>query len=173
VLPDPRSRNTAADWQARWAAVVRDGHLQDAGITAVEHLRKTRADVEMAIARIRADAPPDVRPALLEAAADLQAKGLALEQRLRLTPEQPIGLPREELVMEKIWEAGDALQTTMDPPSPAQLQAIDNAEKALAGYLVDLDRYYAQDVEAFRKRIAAAGLELVPGVGAIPVVRVQ
>ena len=82
VLPDPRSRNTAADWQARWAAVVRDGHLQDAGITAVEHLRKTRADVEMAIVRIRADAPAEARTALLQAAADLQAKGLALEQRL-------------------------------------------------------------------------------------------
>ena len=121
VLPDPRSRNTPADGQARWAAVVRDGHLQDAGITAVEHLRKTRADVDMAIARIRADAPADARPALLQAAADLQAKSLALEQRLRLTPEQSIGLPREELVMEKIWEAGDNLQTTLEPlPQPAR-----------------------------------------------------
>ena len=107
----------------------------------------------------------DARPALLQAAAALQAKGLALEQRLRLTPEQPIGLPREELVMEKIWGAGDNLQTTLEPPSSTQLAAIDNAEKALAAYLVDLDRFYARDVEAFRKQIAAAGLELVPGVG--------
>ena len=58
----------------------------------------------------------------------------------------------------------DNLQTSMDPPTPTQLALFDRAEKALDAYLADLNRFYAEDVEAFRKRIAAAGLELMPGV---------
>jgi photosystem II stability/assembly factor-like uncharacterized protein len=164
VLPDPRSRNTEADWQTRWAAVLRAGHLQDVGISAVERLRKTRADVEIVTAKIRSDAPPETRPALLAAATDLQARVDALETRLRIAPEMPIGLSRDELVMEKVWAAVDNLQTSMDPPTPAQVALIDRAEKALDAYLADLNRFYAEDAEAFRKRIAAAGLELVPEV---------
>ncbi|HET9210656.1 MAG TPA: hypothetical protein VFR03_09670 [Thermoanaerobaculia bacterium] len=163
VLPDPRSHNTEADWQARWAAVLRAGHLQDVGISAAERLRKTRADLESTAAHIRADAPPDARPALLAAAADLQAKVDALEARLRITPEMPIGLSRDDLVMEKVWAPVDNLQTSMDPPTPTQLALLDRAERALDAYLADLNRFYAEDVEAFRKRIAAAGLELMPG----------
>ncbi len=162
VLPDPRSRNTETDWQARWQAVLRAGHLQDVGITAAVRLRQTRADVETASAKIASDAPPEARPALQKAAADLQAKINALEKRLRITPEMPLGLPRDELVMEKVWAGVDALQTSMDPPTPALLALLDRGEKALAEYLVDLNRFYAGDVEAFRKQIAAAGLELVP-----------
>ena len=162
VLPDPRSRNTEADWQARWAAVLRAGHLQDVGITAVMRLRKTRADVEAVAAKIATDAPPEARPALQKAAADLQAKITALEKRLRVAPEMPLGLPRDELVMEKIWAAVDAIQTSMDPPTPTLVALLDRGEKALGAYLVDLNRFYAEDVEAFRKQIAAAGLELVP-----------
>jgi photosystem II stability/assembly factor-like uncharacterized protein len=162
VLPDPRSRNTEADWQARWAAVLRAGHLQDAGITAVTRLRKTRADVETAAAKIASDAPPADRLKLQKAAESLLAKIGALDQRLRLAPEQPLGLPRDPLVMEKIWAPVDALQTSMDPPSPALLAQLERGEKALAAFLVDLNRFLAEDVEAFRKQIAAAGLELVP-----------
>src|SRR3954469_10949280 len=74
VLPDPRSHNTEADWQARWAAVLRAGRLQDAAITVVERLLRTRADVETAAARARTDAPPAARGSLLQAAAGLQKK---------------------------------------------------------------------------------------------------
>ena len=75
----------------------------------------------------------------------------------------PLGLSRDDLVMEKVWTPVDNLQTSMDPPTPTQLALLDRAEKALDAYLADLNRFYAEDVEAFRKRIAAAGLELMPG----------
>ncbi len=161
VLPDPRSHNTEADWQARWAAVLRAGRLQDAAITIVERLLKTRTDVETAAARARTDAPPALRSALLQAAGALQTKINALDRRFRVAPETPIGVPRDELVLEKVWFAVDTLQTSMDPPTPTTLAYIERAEKALEAYLVDLDRFYAEDVAAFRKQVAAAGLELV------------
>jgi len=163
VLPDPRSKNTEADWQARWAAVLRAGHLQDVGISAVERLLRTRADLETVTAKIRSDAPLDARPSLLQAASDLRTKVDALEARLRVAPEMPIGLSRDDLVMEKVWAPVDNLQTSMDPPTPTQIALIEVAEKALDAYLADLNRFYAEDVEAFRKRIATAGLELMPG----------
>jgi hypothetical protein len=162
VLPDPRSRNTEADWQSRWAAVLRAGKLQDAAITVVERLLKTRADVETAAARARTDAPIALRPAVLQAAADLQTKINALERRFRVAPEMSIGVPRDDLVLEKVWFAVDTLQTSMDPPTPTTLAYIERAEKALDAYLVDFNRFYAEDVAAFRRQIAAAGLELVP-----------
>jgi hypothetical protein len=143
-------------------AVLRAGHLQDVGISAVERLRKTRADVETVIAKIRSDAPLEARSALLAAAAGLQTKVDALEARLRVAPEMPIGLSREGLVMEEVWAAVDNLQTSMDPPTPTLTTLFERAEKALDAYLTDLNRFYAEDVEPFRKRIAAAGLELMP-----------
>jgi photosystem II stability/assembly factor-like uncharacterized protein len=129
VLPDPRSRNTPADWQARWKAVLRAGHLQDLGITAVERLRKTREEVG--------------------ADAGLQNRITAMEGRLRLLPDMPLGSSRDELVIEKVWAAVDSLQTSMSPPSPSQLALLDRAEKVLKAYLADLDRFYKEEVEPF------------------------
>jgi len=152
VLPDPRSRNTPADWRARWQAVLRAGRLQDAGITAVERLRKTGDEIEAAVAKL----PPGSD--LLQAAAGLQSRITAMERRLRIIPEMPLGSPRDELVMEKIWTAVDSLQTSMDPPSPSQLAFLARGEKALAAYLADLDRFYARDVEPFWRRLRATPL---------------
>jgi len=167
VLPDPRSKNTEADWQARWAAVLRAGHLQDSAIAVAERILKTRTDVETAAARARTDAPPAARAALLQAAAGIQTKLNALEKRFRVTPEMPIGVPRDDLVLEKVWIVVDTLQTSMDPPTPSTLAWFETAEKALDAYLVDFNRFYAEDVAAFRKQVAAAGLELVPEVEAL------
>jgi photosystem II stability/assembly factor-like uncharacterized protein len=167
VLPDPRSRNTEADWQARWAAVLRAGRLQNSAITVVERLLKTRAEVETAAARARTDAPPAARAALLQTAAGLQKKLNALEKRFRVAPEMPLGVPRDDLVLEKVWFIVDTLQTSMEPPTPTTLAYFETAEKALDAYLVDFNRFYAEDVAAFRKQVAAAGLELVPEVGAL------
>ena len=167
VLADPRSHNTEADWQARWAAVLRAGRLQDSAITVVERILKTRADIETAAARARTDAPPAARAALLQAAAALQKKLNALEKRFRVAPEMPLGVSRDDLVLEKVWFIVDTLQTSMDPPTPTTLAYFETAEKALDAYLVDFNRFYAEDVAAFRRQVAAAGLELVPEAGAL------
>jgi hypothetical protein len=55
----------------------------------------------------------------------------------------------------------------MDPPTPTTLRYFETAEKALDAYLVDFNRFYAEDVAAFRRQVVAAGLELVPEVGAL------
>jgi photosystem II stability/assembly factor-like uncharacterized protein len=161
VLPDPRSPHSEADVRARRDAILRAGHLQDLAITAAERLRRTRADVAAVAEKVRTDADPAVRPALRTAAADLQKKIDALEARLRVSAEMPIGTYREDKVTEHVWAAVDSLQTSFDPPSSAQLERLRIAEEALGPYLAELDRFYAVDVAAFRKQVAAAGLELI------------
>ncbi|HEX4963190.1 MAG TPA: hypothetical protein VF173_20330 [Thermoanaerobaculia bacterium] len=168
VVPDPRSNNTEAGWQARWAAVQRAGRLQNSAITVVERILKTRAEVETATARAKTDAPGPLRPALLKAAADLQAKLNVLERRFRVSPDTPIGVDRGEIVLEKVWFIVDTLQTSMDPPTPTTLAYFATAEKALDEYLIGFNRFYTEDVAAFRKQVAAAGLELVPEEPPLP-----
>jgi len=161
VLPDPRAPHTEAEWQARRDAVERAGHLQDQAIIAATRLIRTRADIAAAVDKARTDADPAVRPALLSAAAALRKTLDTLEASLRLTPEMPIGSSRDSLVIEKVWVAVDSLQTSFDPPSPTQLALLRIADESLTRYLADLDRFYANDVAAFRKQVAAAGLELI------------
>jgi hypothetical protein len=147
--------------RSRRDAIFRAGHLQDLAITAAERLRRTRADVAAVAEKARTDADPAVRPALRSAAADLQKKIDALEARLRVSAEMPIGTYREDKVTEHVWAAVDSLQTSFDPPSPAQIERLRIADESLTRYLVELDRFYAEEVAAFRKQVAAAGLELI------------
>ena len=66
-------------------------------------------------------------------------------------------LAKKDAHLQRLSEQVDAQLVKVGP-------LIDRAERALDAYLADLNRFYAEDVEAFRKRIAAAGLELMPGV---------
>lgn len=149
------------------------GRLQDSAIAVAERILKTRTDVETAAARARTDAPPAVRASVLQAAAGIQTKLNALEKRFRVTPEMSIGVPREDLVLEKVWIVVDTLQTSMDPPTPSTLAWFETAEKALDAYLVDFNRFYAEDVAAFRKQIAAAGAGAGAGGGGVEAGRGQ
>ncbi|HSN87856.1 MAG TPA: hypothetical protein VL025_13950, partial [Thermoanaerobaculia bacterium] len=88
VLPDPRVRNTAEDWQKREAAVERAGALQDLVAEAVGRIRKTRADVGSILERHRADlkardqgAGDKTKDALTEAAGKLEEGLTKLERR--------------------------------------------------------------------------------------------
>ena len=53
VLPDPRSKNTAADWARRWAAIERAGALQEKAAEAAIRIRRTRDDVAAVEERLR------------------------------------------------------------------------------------------------------------------------
>ncbi|MBV8199644.1 MAG: hypothetical protein JOZ15_03375 [Acidobacteria bacterium] len=53
VLADPRSHNSAADWQQRWAAISRGGALQEAAAEAIARIGRIRADVDAAAAKAK------------------------------------------------------------------------------------------------------------------------
>ena len=58
VVPDPRSRNTEADWRARADAGKRALALSEALAEAVERIRNARADVDAVVAKVRAGSRP-------------------------------------------------------------------------------------------------------------------
>jgi hypothetical protein len=129
VLADPRAPNTEADWQARWAAIVRLQQLRQAVVEAVERLRRARADLAAL------GTPPPAAGAAAAVARDIPPieKSLAgLEARLILPPRLPIGVARHDL-RTRLFELEDALTSGMAPPSPAQAADLRDAEAAVAG----------------------------------------
>ncbi len=182
VLPDPRSKNSAADWQRRWTATLRGGELQDVAITALERITRTRADVDAVVAKVRqsiqaADAErkakglpaPAEKPAdpPIVQAADKLKKGLdGLEKRLWVSPETK-GLIDDQTVLGKIGYAEGSIGSSMAPLTSSQLEYLRQAGVALDAFLVDLNRFYAEDVPAFRKLAAGEKIELLPELPAL------
>jgi len=178
VLPDPRSKNTEGDWQRRWDTVVRAGELQEVAVTALERLTRTRADVDAVTAKARQSAqaaeaeqkakgmsgtpgkPPADPPIVM--AADKLKKGLdGLEKRLWVSPDTK-GLIDDQTVLGKIGFVEGALGSSMAPPTAAQLDYLRQAGAALGAFLADFNRFYAEDVPAFRKLAAGEKIELLP-----------
>ncbi|HTQ79732.1 MAG TPA: hypothetical protein VMM92_07025, partial [Thermoanaerobaculia bacterium] len=177
VLPDRRSHNSAADWQARWAAITRAGELQELAVTALERITRARTDVDAVVAKVQqrreearraqsqtaagATVKPEEPPPLV-AAADRLKKGLAeLEKRLWLSPDTK-GLLDDNTVFGKIGYVSQALATSMAPPTPSQLDYLRQAGEAVDGYLTDLNHFFGAEVAAFRNSAAAEKLELLP-----------
>jgi len=173
VLPDPRAKNTDADWRSRCVAIERAGALQDAAVVAIDRIARTRTDVDAAVAKARqameeerrakgeaAPAKPASSP-LTEAAERLQ-KGLSdLDKRLWASP-LANGIQPPDDVYSKITYVQSALTAQWDPPSPTQLEYLRQAGDELARFLADFNRFYATDVAAFRREVAGAKIELLP-----------
>jgi photosystem II stability/assembly factor-like uncharacterized protein len=177
VLPDPRSKSTEADWQNRWAAITRAGGMQEVAVTALERITRTRADVDAVAAKARQAAqavederrakglaPATAKPAdpPIVMAADKLKRGLdGLEKRLWVSPETK-GLIDDDSVLGKIGYAAGALGSAMSPPTPSQQEYLRQAGAALDAFLADFNRFYAEEVPAFRKQAAGERIELLP-----------
>jgi hypothetical protein len=186
VLADPRSPNREADWQARWAAVLRAGALQDAAVEAIERIAHIRADAESAVAKAKQAAEArraaekrdgkdmdqgrgprqgggdsEASSPLADAAEKLE-KGLAdLEKQLWNRPDAQ-GLQAPEDILDQISLEGSAVTGQWDPPSPAQLETLDQLARRLDGFLADFNRFCAADLAAFRKQVVDAKVGLLP-----------
>ncbi|HSN87094.1 MAG TPA: hypothetical protein VL025_10070, partial [Thermoanaerobaculia bacterium] len=127
VLPDPRTRNTPADWAAREQALERTGVMQDSLATALDRILRTRSDIQAVTAllekrkkdekdRAKATALAQGQPEpvvkdekpdpLTEAAGKLQ-KGLTdLEKRLWVPQDTPGILPDNDALTKMFYVRG-------------------------------------------------------------------
>ncbi|HKV11481.1 MAG TPA: hypothetical protein VJ725_25275 [Thermoanaerobaculia bacterium] len=164
VLPDPRVRNTAEDWQKREAALERAGALQERVAEAVSRIRKTRADVDSILERHREDlkAQGDTRKkdALTEAAGKLQEGLTKLERRLWV-PYDAVGIQPQNDVTSKIFFAQYYIVSSWSPPSATHLEYLRQAEAETGQALADYDRFFETEVAAFRKQVDEAGIRLL------------
>ncbi|MFY9823969.1 MAG: hypothetical protein WAM82_21505, partial [Thermoanaerobaculia bacterium] len=177
VVQDPALPNSEADWKAREAAIARAGSLQNAVTDAIARIGAAKDDVKVVLAKLdvrrkerERDAPAmgggDAKPAddpdraLNRAARDLQKKLGEVEKRLWVTPDTK-GLVLDETVSSKVDNANRAIGSTWDRPSPTAEAYLDEAERETKAALADLNKLFAQDVAAFRQKVADAKIDLL------------
>jgi hypothetical protein len=176
VVPDPALTTADADWQAREAAVTRAGQLQNAVADAITRIGAAKDDVKVVLNKLDArrkererNAPAtaagtkrddDPDRALGKAARDLQKKLTDLEKRLWVTPDTK-GIVEDETALSKVENAGRGVDSTWDRPSPNAQAYLDEAETDVKAVLADFNKLFAQDIAAFRQKVADAKLDLL------------
>jgi photosystem II stability/assembly factor-like uncharacterized protein len=177
VLPDPRSRNTEADWRAREAASRRGEALMQALAEAVERVRNTRADVDAVLAKLQSrkkdeePAKPDAKPDPLVESAGKLKEGLDKLERRLWQPYDVVGIQPETDALTKVGNSVGYVLSSWAPPSPTHLEYLGQAEKTVDATLADVNRFFETDVAAFRKAADAAGARLLPDLGKVEVKR--
>jgi hypothetical protein len=168
VLADPRSRNTAEDWQRRWDAIQRAAALADAAAEAVWRIRRTRDDVGVVDRKLRQRAEDagekdkkkiEEQP-LVKAGARLKEGLDALEKRLWASPETK-GIVAETDVLSQVFYPLFYIQSSWDPPTPTHLEFLRQGEARLNAYLADLGAFFDKDVAAYRSEVEAARIGLL------------
>jgi photosystem II stability/assembly factor-like uncharacterized protein len=166
VLPDPRSSNTEADWQTREAAIRRTVELRGRLVQAVERIRATRSDIDLALERVRRlrqdkEKEGEAEAALRKAATPLRAALDALERRFWL-PYDTVGLADRDDLEARMLDVRTYVSASWEPPSPTHLEYLRQIEADAEKAFVDLERFFTTDVAAFRRQAHEAGAELLP-----------
>jgi photosystem II stability/assembly factor-like uncharacterized protein len=167
ILPDPRSGNRDTDWQAREAALQRTFALNEKIAKAVERVRDTRSDLDLALARVRRlrqdkDVEGEAEAGLRKAANDLRRKLNTMERRLWV-PYDTVGIVADDAdVYSRVGYVQYYIQGSWGSPSPTHLEYLRQAEEATGQALAEVDRLFTTDVAAFRQQAVAAGAELLP-----------
>ena len=169
VLPDPRSKNTAADWATRWAVIERAGELQEKAAEAAIRIRRTRDDVAAVEERLRRRNetlrdPAERRkanetPFAKEAAA--LKKALTERENVLWSPPEDAGIAARNRVAQELQAAAANVASSWAPPSPTHFERLRQAEARLTKVLADLDAFWEKDVDAFRQKAAKEGVGLL------------
>jgi photosystem II stability/assembly factor-like uncharacterized protein len=172
VQGDPRFQVTREQRQANVAGIQRANKLLDAVADSVERLRRTRGDVDAITAQLRRDqekakkdgaAEDPARKAVLDAARDLQRKLNDLEKRFWQT-EDAVGLTEDSDLEQRIGTVARGIASSWEAPTPAQLANLDRAEKETRQAVDDVNRFFAEDVAAFRAKVEATKFQLLAPV---------
>jgi photosystem II stability/assembly factor-like uncharacterized protein len=161
VLPDPRENVTAEVRQAKFDAIMRAGKLTETVTTALERIQKTRADVDAVSAKLKkpddtAEKTPDP---LVKSGTALKKRLDEMEKRLWVAPKTK-GIVAETDVLGKIQYPLQAMQSSWDAPTPAQLAYLERAEAQLRTVLADFNKLFAEDVAKYREEVRAKNVTL-------------
>lgn len=171
VVADPRTRVSDADRQANFDAQMRAGRLQETAAAAIERIRQTRDDLGRLTGRwekdaeeakrVRKDAPEDPeRKARQAEAKKIQERLTRIEKKLWQSPDTK-GIVADDDALSAIGYAGYSIASSKEKPTAAQLTALQEGERRLQGALTELNELFAQEIAAFRAKVAA-DLQLLP-----------
>jgi len=165
VAPDPRSRNTEADWQARDAAALKTEALLGSLAEAVERVRNARADVDAIVAKVQAKKPAgaaaDAKPDPLVESANKLKEGLDKLERRLWVPYDAVGIQPDNDATSQVGYVAGYVTSSWAPPSPTHLEYLRQAEKRVKDELAEVNRFFETDVAAFRKAADAAGARVL------------
>lgn len=167
VAADPRYQMRPEDRQANWQTLARAGALQERLTDAIERLRGTCGDIDVVLKKL-AERKKDPNEEDTPEAKELKKSGKALkdaltamEKRLWQPPDTK-GIVADTDAWAKVSYVLRAVGSSWDAPTPAELDYLRQAEALAAKVLADNDQLFSTQVAAFRQKVAAAGIELLP-----------
>jgi hypothetical protein len=161
VAPDPRFTISEADRRTNLAAILRAGQRQEVATEAVTRLR----DAKKAIDRVNEQlaARDDSGSKALRAAGDSLKKKLTAVEELFVGPQDTQGfLDASRAVLYRIAYAIDAMGSSWEAPTAAELAYVQQGEQALQAALPRYNRVMSDELAAYRQRLGAARVELLP-----------
>nr|NIN73545.1 hypothetical protein [Gemmatimonadota bacterium]NIO33366.1 hypothetical protein [Gemmatimonadota bacterium] len=162
VLPDPRYDIPIADREAKLAAIMYAGSLQEVVADAVERIRSTRTEVEAVLTKVRQGRQAGEPSELAEAGRQLNSALTDLEKKFWSPPGSGgQRVVRTDNVARLISRAYGSLGSTWDAPTQAQHYRLQQAEAMLQESLDEFNRLFAEDVTQFITQVEGAGLSFV------------
>jgi hypothetical protein len=161
VLADPRYDIPMAEREAKLAALMYAGSLQEVVADAVERIRGTRTEVEGVLAKLRQE--PQRGPSeLARAGRQLNNALTELEKRFWSPPGSGgQRVARTDNAYREIRSAAGSLDSTWDAPTQAQEYRLQQAEAMLQECVEEFNRLFVEDVARFIEQVDAAGLSFV------------
>jgi len=178
VLADPRFQIPPGAREANFQAARRAGDLMGTVADAVDRITRTRTDVNAVTAKLRKqdeeakrtnpDAEDPARKELLASSRRL-LKGLDTLEKRFWHSDQLRGLLPDDDLESRIGGTARGIGSSWDVPTPAQIATLDRSERDLKSALDDLNKFFSEDVAAFRAKVRAAKVELLPDDGPLQV----
>ncbi len=167
VLADSTSKNTPADWQARWQTIERIGAANDRLVDALNRLKAVRADLDVVERKVREraraagekDADKIAKNPLIEKAGKLKGELAKVEKKLWQPPETK-GIVADDDAFSDLYRGIWAVDSSWDRPSASALAYLAVAEKTIDASIGELDKLLAEQVEPFRDEVAKEGITL-------------
>jgi len=181
VLADPRFQIPAGAREANFQAAQRAAKLQSTVADTVDRIARTRTDVNAVTAKLRKqdeeakrtnpDAPGAEDPARKEllASAKRLLKSLDTLEKRFWHSDQLRGLLPDDDLESRIGTSARSIGSSWDAPTPAQISTLDRAEKDLKAALGDLNKFFSEDVAAFRAKARDAKVDLLADDGPLQV----
>jgi hypothetical protein len=162
VLADPRYDIPMTDREAKLAAVMYAGSLQEVVADAVERIRSTRTEVETVLTKLRGERQAGGPSELAQAGRQLNTALTDLENKFWSPPGSGgQRVVRTDNVVRLIGRASGSLGSTWDAPTQAQHYRLQQAEAILQESLEEFNRLFAEDVVQFIDQVEGAGLSFV------------
>jgi hypothetical protein len=164
VLADPRPGISAAGRESNYRSLLALQELQEAAVSAVERIVRTRSDldtVERLIGQQAEAADNETLQGLKEKAASLR-KGLdAQEAHFRVAPETKGYVYNDDKVFSQIEVAQFYLGSSLDAGTAASKTYVDLASSQLQTALAEMNRFFDTEVSAYRRDVEQAGIALL------------